>query len=81
MCLKSREMVLRVQSYLKFLFEFASINANEHVLRGRWLWKNHDIRLQWWALTLGAIQSRVTLNLNMDQTGGPPFTLVVTEGV
>ncbi|KAG5624666.1 hypothetical protein H5410_009884 [Solanum commersonii] len=58
-----------------FLFQFASINAAEHVLRGRWLWKNQGVRLQWWSPTAGAIQSRVAINQSLIRLVGLPLHL------
>ncbi|KAH0636305.1 hypothetical protein KY290_038349 [Solanum tuberosum] len=58
-----------------FLFEFTSINAAEHVLRGRWLWKNQGIWLQWWSPTVGAIQSRVAISQSWIRLVGLPLHL------
>lgn len=58
-----------------FLFDFASTNAAEHVLRGRWLWKNQGVRLQWWSPTVGAVQSWVSINQSWIRLVGLPLHL------
>uniref|UniRef100_A0A0V0HHM2 Putative ovule protein n=1 Tax=Solanum chacoense TaxID=4108 RepID=A0A0V0HHM2_SOLCH len=62
-----------------FLFEFASMEAAEHVLRGSWSWKKQSLQLQWWTPTVGAIQSRAAIK----QTWVRRFTpaLVVRQGL
>lgn len=63
----------------RFLFEFQSITAAEHVLKGRWFWMNQCIQLQWWSPTVGAISSRAEVNQSRSKTGRHPVTSVVTK--
>ncbi|WMV27311.1 hypothetical protein MTR67_020696 [Solanum verrucosum] len=58
-----------------FLFEFSSITVAEHILRGRWLWMNQSIRLQWWTPTVGATQSRTKINHSWIRLVGLPLHL------
>uniref|UniRef100_A0A0V0HMD5 Putative ovule protein n=1 Tax=Solanum chacoense TaxID=4108 RepID=A0A0V0HMD5_SOLCH len=59
-----------------FLFEFSSITVAEHILKGRWLWMNQSIRLQWWTPTAGATQSRVKINHSWIRLVGLPLHVV-----
>ncbi|WMV41821.1 hypothetical protein MTR67_035206 [Solanum verrucosum] len=58
-----------------FLFEFASMEAAEHVLRGSWSWKKQSLQLQWWTPTVGAIQSRAAIKQTWVRLVGLPLHL------